>query len=168
MCSSELSVPTSAHVDVARTLVRTARMLDRVDSGLTLPQYRLLTLLDAGDERSTALAERLAVSKPAISTAVEVLACLGHVRRRSDDGDRRASWLQITDAGREALGRADRAYAERLAEVTGRMDDPSAFVSCFAAFASALDTDLSERRAGRRTPQPPAYRPPAPEGARTA
>ena len=102
-------------------------MLDRVDSGLTLQQYRLLTLLDAGDERSTALAQRLAVSKPAISTSVEALSSVGYVARRADDDDRRASWLQITGAGQRALRRADEAYAQRLHTVAARMEDPESF-----------------------------------------
>jgi DNA-binding MarR family transcriptional regulator len=118
-------------------------MLERVDSGLTLPQYRLLTLLDAGDERSTALAHQLAVSKPAISTAVDALVVRGHVIRRADDGDRRASWLTITDHGRDALHRADEAYATRLRDVAGRMDDPRQFLDGIAGFAVALEEDLS-------------------------
>lgn len=140
---------------VARTIVRSARMLDRVDSGLTLPQYRLLTLLDAGDERSTALAQRLAVSKPAISTAVEILSGLGHIRRRAVDGDKRASWLQITDSGVAALRHADDAYAERLTSVVDRLDDPQAFIEMIAGFADALDADIAERRRPRDS-DPPA------------
>lgn len=139
----------SSYARVARTIVRSARMLDRVDSGLTLPQYRLLTLLDAGDERSTALAQRLAVSKPAISTAVEILSGLGHIRRRADDGDKRASWLQITDSGVAALRHADEAYAQRLRSVVERLDDPDGFIETFGEFAEAIDTDLAERRRPR-------------------
>ena len=141
----------ASYARVARTIVRSARMLDRVDSGLTLPQYRLLTLLDAGDERSTALAQRLAVSKPAISTAVEILSGLGHIRRRADDGDKRASWLQITDSGVAALRQADDAYAERLTSVVERLDDPDGFIEMISAFADALDHDIAERRRPRES-----------------
>lgn len=142
-----------AYAEVARALVRSARMLDRVDSGLTLPQYRLLTLLDAGDERSTALAQRLAVSKPAISNAVETLSGLGHLSRRVDVGDRRATWLQITTSGVEALRQADEAYGVRIASVVERMDDPAGFLEGFADYAAQLDTDLAERRhAGKASP----------------
>ena len=119
-------------------------MLDRVDSGLTLQQYRLLTLLDAGDERSTALAQRLAVSKPAISTSVEALSSVGYVARRADDDDRRASWLQITGAGQRALRRADEAYAQRLHTVAARMVDPESFLRALSHFAAALEEDLAK------------------------
>ncbi len=154
MTSSE-----KAFAEVARTFVRSARMLDRVDSGLTLPQYRLLTLLDAGDERSTALAQRLAVSKPAISTAVDVLTGLGHIRRKADNEDRRSSWLQITDSGQVALRRADQAYAKRLKTVAARMESPSRFLSTIADFAAALDRDLAEARS-RSTSSPTDSIPP--------
>jgi DNA-binding MarR family transcriptional regulator len=135
-----------AFAQAARTFVRGARMLDRVDSGLTLPQYRLLTLLDAKDERSTALAQRLTVSKPAISSVVDVLTALRYVQRRSDDDDRRACWLRITHDGRVALRQADAAYARRLEAVAGRMDDPALFLNTIADFAAALDSDLGSSR----------------------
>lgn len=133
-------------IATARALIRGARMLERVDTGLTMPQYRLLSLLAAGDERSTALAQRLAVSKPAISNAVETLAELGHLRRRGDSGDRRVTWLQLTAAGQAALAEADRRYSERLQQVAARMADAPGLAVALADFASALDRDLAERR----------------------
>src|SRR5207244_3727706 len=49
-----------------RTLSRLARVLERgcADGDLSLPQYRLLAMVASGGQRSTALAERLAVAKP--------------------------------------------------------------------------------------------------------
>lgn len=136
----------SRSVVTARTLIRGTRMLERVETGLSMPQYRLLSLLAAGDERSTALAQRLAVSKPAISNAVDTLTVAGRVRRLADPDDRRVIWLQITQSGADALAIADRHYADRLSGVLRRMDEPDAFLTAVAAFAEALDEDLSERR----------------------
>lgn len=168
-------------VATARALIRGTRMLERVETGLSMPQYRLLSLLAAGDERSTALAQRLAVSKPAISNAVDTLTEAGRVRRLADPDDRRVIWLQITRSGSNALAIADHHYAERLSDVLGRMDEPDAFLTAVAAFADALDEDLSERRRdhdlahGREVGrdalplrQPPASSPPAtsPSGSR--
>lgn len=131
-------------------MIRSARVLERVDTGLTMPQYRLLSLLDAGDERSTALAQRLAVSKPAISTAVEILTGLGHVARRADGEDRRVTWLQITPSGTAALERADLALAERLSLILDRMEQAEEFLARADEFAAAMDDDLFERRQQRQ------------------
>jgi hypothetical protein len=45
------------------TLMRLSRALERVDSGLSPQQYRILKLAGAGGERSARLAERLAVAR---------------------------------------------------------------------------------------------------------
>lgn len=135
-----------AAVETARALIRGTRMLERVETGLSMPQYRLLSLLAAADERSTALAQRLAVSKPAISNAVDTLTEAGHVRRLADPDDRRVVWLQITPTGADALAVADGHYADRLAGVLRRMDQPDTFLSAVASFADALDEDLAAHR----------------------
>ena len=56
-----------------RTLARVARLLERSCGDLTLPQYRLLAMIGDGSERATALAGRLALTKPSVSTMVDAL-----------------------------------------------------------------------------------------------
>jgi len=146
-------------IAAVRTLSRLGRFIERTDSGLSLPQFRLLSLLAAGDESSTALAQRLAVSKPTISNAVDTLVEQGHLRRRSDTGDRRVTWLQITASGQAALGRAERAYLDRMRPVLARLGDPTGVVASVAALAAALDADRAARRAtdlARRAQADPA------------
>jgi DNA-binding MarR family transcriptional regulator len=126
-------------------------MLDRVDTGLTPPQYRLLSLLADGTERSTALAQRLAVSKPAISAAVEALTVAGHVRRRIDDTDRRITWLEITPVGEAAMAKADGALIERFAEVLKELDDPAAILSALAELDQAMEKNREERRRAQQS-----------------
>lgn len=120
-------------------------MLERVPTGLTVPQYRVLSLLDAGDERSTALAQRLAVSKPAISTAVDSLVALGHLLRRGDEDDRRVSWLQITRSGREAVRVADDALVGRLGEVLEHAESPAPLVDALGLLGEVVEADLGAR-----------------------
>lgn len=132
--------------NAARVLLRAGRMLDRVDTGLTPPQYRLLSLLADGTERSTALAQRLAVSKPAISAAVETLTAARHVRRRSDDKDRRITWLELTPAGEAALTRADDALTVRLDEVLEQTEDTDAILTALADLDQAIEKNREERR----------------------
>ncbi|MDQ1429246.1 MAG: hypothetical protein QOK39_2722, partial [Acidimicrobiaceae bacterium] len=57
---------TSDLTGAARAVVRVARMLEHAATELTLPQYRLLVMVDSGDQRASQLAGRLALSKPTV------------------------------------------------------------------------------------------------------
>jgi DNA-binding MarR family transcriptional regulator len=113
----------SDHGAVALTVMRLFRALERVDSGLTPQQYRMLKLVGAGSERSARLAERLAVAKPTLTTTADGLVAAGLVHREPELGDRRVVRLCLTQAGREAVDRADSAYSDwldALLESTGQ------------------------------------------------
>jgi len=90
-------------------LLRLFRALERVDTGLTPQQYRILKLAGAGGERSAKLAERLA-----------------DARRDAEPGDRRVVRLCLTTAGHDAVRRAEAAYArwlDQLLAATGHEDE---------------------------------------------
>ena len=140
-------------VAAIRVLGRMTRILGRLETGLSFPQYRLLTLLAEGDERSTALAQHLAVSKPTITTAVEALVGTGHLHRLADTDDRRVTWLQITPAGTRALERANAAYVERFGPTVRAMTDPAAFVAQLREFNDVLNAER-ERSGNRARPAP--------------
>ncbi|MHB8220639.1 MAG: MarR family winged helix-turn-helix transcriptional regulator [Acidimicrobiales bacterium] len=84
---------------------------------LTLPQYRILWLLDYGPSVSSALADRLAVRPPSVTAVVDGLVARGLVERRHDQVDRRQVAHVLTPAGRLALEAADRAVDGRLADI---------------------------------------------------
>src|SRR5262252_8775661 len=88
-------------------LLRLFRALERVDTGLTPQQYRILKLAGAGGERSAKLAERLAVAKPTLTATADGLVAAGYARRDAEPGDRRVVRLCLTAAGRDAVDRAD-------------------------------------------------------------
>ena len=92
------------------TVMRLFRALERVDTGLTPQQYRILKLAGAGGERSARLAERLAVAKPTLTATADGLVAAGYAQREAEAGDRRVVRLCLTAAGRAALERADAAY----------------------------------------------------------
>ncbi len=85
----------------ARALTLAARALERAAaaSELTLAQFRILVLIAAGDERSTLLADRLAVAKPTITAVVDGLVERGFVAREAVAGDRRSIRVVLTPAG---------------------------------------------------------------------
>ncbi len=69
--------------------------------GLVPSHGSLLCLLYAEKDVSMcALAERLHRTRPTVTVLVDKLAALGYVTREQDPGDRRVTWIRLTDAGR--------------------------------------------------------------------
>src|ERR1700678_3580731 len=88
------------------TVMRLFRALERVDTGLTPQQYRILKLAGAGGERSARLAERLGGAKPPPTATADGLVAAGYAQREAEAGDRRVVRLSLTPAGRTGLGGA--------------------------------------------------------------
>ena len=79
--------------------------------GLTLPQYRVLKSLDIRQgRRLTTLSQRLLCAKSTITRIVDQLEKDGLVRRTTDEEDRRALRVLLTDAGAELLAVARAAH----------------------------------------------------------
>jgi DNA-binding MarR family transcriptional regulator len=133
-------------MSAVRTLARLSRLLEHAGTGLTLPQFRLLAMVAKGDERATALAGHLSLSKPTITAAVDGLVERGLVARAVVEGDRRAVKVQITPAGRDALAEAEARMAERLQPVFDRCDDPGVVAAALEQLERALDDAAAERR----------------------
>jgi DNA-binding MarR family transcriptional regulator len=126
-------------VTALRVLARLHRVLESTDSGLTLPQYRMLTALSEGGERSARLAERLTIRKPTVTALADGLVAAGYAQREGEPGDRRIVRLHITDAGRAALAKAEEAYATRLQAVLDDVPDQEQFLDAMRAAGAALD-----------------------------
>lgn len=131
------------------TLARLARVLERSCTDLTLAQYRLLAMIADGAERASHLAGELALTKPTVSATIDTLVERGLVEREAVDGDRRATRLSVTAAGRTALAVAEAAMRDRLDDVLGRVDDADAVRHSIAQLRLALDQRRDERRARR-------------------
>jgi DNA-binding MarR family transcriptional regulator len=76
---------------------------------LTLTQVKALNAVAARELTVKELAERLGLSLPGASRAVDALVSRELVDRREDPDDRRQKRLLATDAGRDALRRLDEA-----------------------------------------------------------
>src|SRR5262249_42001560 len=120
-------------------LLRLFRALERVDTGLTPQQYRILKLAGAGGERSAKLAERLAVAKPTLTATADGLVAAGYARRDAEPGDRRVVRLCLTAAGHEALDRADAAYTRWLDRVLADTGQPDLVLHALDVLNQALD-----------------------------
>jgi DNA-binding MarR family transcriptional regulator len=108
---------------LGRVAARLARVTERSlgELGLSLPQYRVLSLLDGGSAAGTALADHLAVSRPHVTAVVDGLVERGWVERRPDRDDRRRVSHVLTDGGRDMLAAADQAVEARLLGVLGQL-----------------------------------------------
>jgi DNA-binding MarR family transcriptional regulator len=127
------------------TVMRLFRALERLDTGLSPQQYRILKLAGAGGERSARLAERLAVAKPTLTATADGLVAAGYAQREAEAGDRRVVRLCLTEAGRAALERADAVYAEWLGPLLGATGDIDGVLETFRSLDAAMD----ERRRAR-------------------
>jgi len=113
-------------VHPGRTIARMARQVECAvaTADLTLAQYRVLGILGEGREAASALAEKLAVSRPSVTGVVDGLVARGLVHRGPADGDRRRVDIDLTAAGRELLAAADDAVdarLDRIRELLGEM-----------------------------------------------
>ena len=132
-------------VSNVRTLARLARILERSSCDLSMPQYRLLAMVAEGDERASALAGRLTLSKPTITAAVDGLVERGLVTRGEVAGDRRAVRITITAAGRRALKAAELAMQDRLDGILDSCADRRGVEQALEQLGQALDGMLAER-----------------------
>ncbi len=134
----------------ARALALSARALERAagECDLTLAQYRVLALVAAGDERSSLLAERLAVAKPTITAVVDGLVERGCIERASVQGDRRSIRITLTKPGQQALRAAEREMAATLERILGHASDRVALLSALGDLDDALASRMHARLRG--------------------
>jgi DNA-binding MarR family transcriptional regulator len=130
-----------------RALTMGARVLERALDDMTLPQFRVLTLIASSPERANRLAERAAVSRPSLTGLLDGLEAKGWVQRVDVEGDRRGVSLEVTAAGAEALKHAERAMTAELDEVLRSAGDDRARV---IAGLDALGTAIKEHHHARR------------------
>jgi DNA-binding MarR family transcriptional regulator len=114
--------------------------------------YRLLAQLSQGTEASTALAHKLAVSPPSVTTMVDGLVARGAIERSSSAGDRRRVNLALTQLGWELLAAADDASSARLNAIVETLNDPAAARAALDAlelWTRPLDTFRAQQIAAR-------------------
>ena len=134
---------TEAEPDLARAvraLALSARALERAAGAkdLTLAQFRVLALIAAGDERSSLLADRLAVAKPTITAVVDGLVERGFVTREAVAGDRRSIRVAVTTSGAAALEAAQDEMVEALERVFAHAGDRAAVLAALVDLDDAL------------------------------
>ena len=99
-----------------------SRTLERALEHMTLPQFRVLTLVATAPERASRLADRVAVTRPSLTGILDGLVSRGWVERSDVDGDRRGVTLTITAAGQKAYDHATAATTSGLDELLSSAD----------------------------------------------
>lgn len=92
-----------------------ATLEEWLNADLTMPQWKLLMVLQAGEVRTVGeLARVLGVRLPTVSGVLDRLEALGLIVRQSDLRDRRVVRIRLTAAGRELTGRLARVGQEHF------------------------------------------------------
>jgi len=149
---------------LSRSVGRLARQLERRldEHGLTLAQYRVLSLLSEGSIDASRVADWLAVSPPSVTSVVDGLVARGFAERRAVPGDRRRQALIITGTGRTVLDAADADGDALFAEVATHMGAAAPeLLAALATWGDALDR---WRAARSRDAKHGPGAPPAPAG----
>ena len=120
------------------TVLRMARVLDRIDAGVSPHQYRMLKLIGGGGERSARLAEKLAVAKPTLTSTADSLVAAGLAVRQAEPGDRRVVRLCLTPAGQAAIERADEAYASWFGSLLDHTGAPDQILADLVSLGDAM------------------------------
>ena len=125
-----------------RLLARLARVAELAcqQTGISLPQYRLLVSITGRPQRASELAASVGVSRPTLTSLVNGLEQAGCLRRMPVLSDGRGIQLVVTDAGRAALARADQALTLRFRDLAGP-DAARVVGQVVAAIGAALDRE---------------------------
>jgi DNA-binding MarR family transcriptional regulator len=92
--------------------------------GLSFTQVKSLHILrEADDVNIKDVADRLGLSLPAISRALDGLVQRGLVERRESDRDRRAKLVRLLPAGRDALDTIERSRVSVIEDFTVTLSD---------------------------------------------
>jgi DNA-binding MarR family transcriptional regulator len=152
----DVAALTSALLTASRLLVAVSlRSLAAAEERVTLPQFRLLVLLDShGQTNLVTLAERLAVNSSTALRMVDRLAGRGLVSRRVNPQSRREVLLRLTKAGERIVDEVTARRREEIAAIVTTMParDRSGLVRALRAFAAAGGEPPEEDRERDRLP----------------
>ena len=129
------------HMETATLLHRSLRRA-LVRHKLSDLQFAVLVILFSTEPEplsASVLAEHAAVSRAAMTDALDKLESLRFANRSRDDSDRRVTYVRITPAGQEAVDRAINDYLRAAEEAVGELR-PAAQPVLLAAYLELLRT----------------------------
>lgn len=136
---------------LARTVVRLARIIEHACTELSFSAYRVLLVIDEGEERASRIAKRLGLAEPTISNMVDGLVDQELLERVPDQEDRRVVRLRVTPKGRKVIRRTEASIEERLGPIFEHVDDLDRVFDAVDAVRQAMGEVAAERARARRT-----------------
>jgi len=123
--------------------------------GISLPQYRVLKLLDLEDgQRLTSLSDTLLRAKSTITRIIDQLERDGLVQRTSDEEDRRAQRVILTPTGASLLAQARIEHARSIERRFGSSltaEEQRAFSTLLDKLHDGLVADLGAQAEAGQT-----------------
>jgi len=116
------------------------------DKGVSLAEWLVLRELYEGDLRPSALAERLRLTRGAVSKLAAKLACSLMVTQQTGAGNRRAQMLSLTDEGRAIVRVLAVILDETDRQFFGHLDPDT------RALIVSIMRDIAYRRGARAAP----------------
>lgn len=132
-------------VVAVRALARASRHLEKAAGDLSLAHYRILSAVAGGDARASRIAARLALGKPAVSTAVETLCQRGLLDREDHDGDQRVVVLRLTPAGAARLREVELHMTRWLDGLRARTPDAEGVLDALVYVGDAIEQQAAAR-----------------------
>lgn len=139
--------------DLLMALLHTAARIDRACAAqlatFDLTEGRLSVMLVVASNGGTTpavIADRLGITRAAVTGLLDGLERQGFVTRQSSATDRRSSTISLTESGSAALERVSPVYGEWLTALTGGIDEVAA--SAALSTLDALQRNVEAFRPG--------------------
>lgn len=137
----DVDAVTDSVLTASRLLVAvSARSIAAVDETITLPQFRLLVVLDSrGPLKLTGLAEHLGVNPSTATRMVDRLVTTGLISREANPASRRELMVSLTDAGSAVVRCVTEHRRAEITDIVSRMPESTrhGLVRALSAFTDA-------------------------------
>lgn len=137
----DVDAVTDAVLAASRLLVTvSARSIAAVDDSITIPQFRLLVVLDTeGPQKLTSVAQALGVNPSTATRMVDRLVTAGLIDRQPNPASRRELVVGLTRRGRTVVGNVTKRRRAQIEQIVGQMSPTSrrGLVRALSAFAAA-------------------------------
>lgn len=138
----------TAVLTASRLLVAiSARSLASVEDSLTLPQFRMLVVLETrGPMNISRLGEHLDVIPSTAMRMVDRLAAAGMLEREPNAANRREILITLTDKGRNTVHQATERRRAEIARIVAAMPaaQRTGLIKALSAFTEAGDEPLAQ------------------------
>ncbi|PXY26949.1 MarR family winged helix-turn-helix transcriptional regulator [Prauserella muralis] len=139
--SDDVDTITDAVLTASRLLVAvSARSIAEVDDAITIPQFRLLVVLESrGPSKLATLAENLGVNPSTATRMVDRLVAAGMISREANPASRRELVVTLTEAGQSVVSEVTRRRRAEITRIVSRMPQSTrqGLVRALTAFTEA-------------------------------